>query len=306
MVEQGAVLITGGTGFLGSRVTALFLAKGYKVIVVKRNTSKLDRLSGLLENKNLSFFNHEDGLKKCFNDNKIDFIIHTATCYGREKDSFADVALTNLVLPLELLELSLQSPVKVFINIDTFFNSKLGLEPKEKSYITTKKLFLEIATEVTKNTALKFINMRIEQMYGPEDGQKKFVISILNDLLMKKASLDLTRGGQKRDFVFVDDAAMAFIKVIENHSILKNFEEFGIGFGRSVTIKSAVSLMKKLTNSSSVLNWGAVPYRKNEIMASKARVKANKKIAWKPEVSFETGLKLTIKKLAEKYAGNNK
>ncbi len=306
MTEQRTILVTGGTGFLGSRIVSDFLAKGHKVIVVKRNTSKLDRLSDLLKNTNLSFFEYKDGLKKCFAENKIDFVIHAATCYGRSSDSYADVVLTNFALPLGLIELSLQYSVKAFINADTFFNTKLGLDPKEKSYITTKKLFLETAMEIIKNTPLKFINMRIEQMYGPEDGEKKFVISILKDFLRKKSFLDLTKGAQKRDFIYVDDAAAAFVKVIENYETLKGFEEFGIGFGKSITIKSAVSMMKKLTNSDTVLKWGALPYRQNEIMDSKAAVKANKKIGWKPKVSFENGLKLTIKKLAERYARDNR
>lgn len=305
MTEQRVILVTGGTGFLGSRIVALFLAKGYKVIVVKRNTSKLDRLFDLLANQNLSFFDYQDGLKKCFEENKIDFIVHTATCYGRSKNSYTDVVLTNLVLPLELIELSLQYSVRAFINADTFFNSKLGLAPKEKSYITTKKLFLEIAMEITKNTPLKFINMRIEQMYGPEDSEKKFITSILNDFLANKPYLDLTKGKQKRDFIYVDDAAAAFVKAVENYDALKSFEEFGIGFGKSITIKSAVSVMKKITKSNTILNWGTLPYRQNEILDSKASVKVNRKIGWKPEVSFEEGLKLTIKKLAEEYARNN-
>jgi nucleoside-diphosphate-sugar epimerase len=305
MIKQYTVLITGGTGFLGSRIVTRLLAQGHKVIVIKRKKSKLDRLSGLLKKTNLSFFDYDDSLKKCFIENKIDFILHVATCYGRSSDSYTDVFLTNLVLPLELVELGLQHSVKAFINSDTFFNIKLGLDSKERSYITTKKLFLETATEVLKGKSLKFINMRIEQMYGPEDDEKKFVISILKDFLTNKSFLSLTKGGQKRDFIYVDDAAAAFIKVIDNYNNLKSFEEFGVGFGKSATIKNAVLKMKQLTGSSSKLKWGALPYRKNEIMDSFANIKANKKINWKPNVSFDDGLKLTIKKLTEKYGRSN-
>ena len=59
--------------------------------------------------------------------------------------------------------------------------------------------------------------------------------------------------------------------------------------------------MKELASSDTALKWGALPYRKNEIMDSKASVKANKKIGWKPVVSFEEGIKLTIKSLIKKY-----
>lgn len=305
MTKQGTVLITGGAGFLGSRIVSILLANGYKVAVIKRKSTKLDRLSGMLKDKNLSFFDYGDDLNEYFDKNKIDFIIHTATCYGRLKDSYADVVLANLVLPLELIELGMRYSVKAFINTGTFFNNKLGLAPKEKSYITTKNLFLEMAPEIVDGSSLKFVNMRIEQMYGPEDNEQKFVISILKDFLLKKRTLDMTKGAQRRDFVYVDDAALAFVKVIENYDVLKSFEEFGIGSGKSITIKSAVLKMKQLASSNAILKWGTLPYRKNEIMNAKAKIKANKKIGWKAIVSFEDGLKLTLKKLAEKYVGNN-
>ena len=77
MSEQETVFVTGGTGFLGSRIVFFLVSSGYKVIVLKRKISRMDRLSGLLGHKNLSFFDYGDGLKKCFEDNKIDFIMHT-------------------------------------------------------------------------------------------------------------------------------------------------------------------------------------------------------------------------------------
>ena len=164
---------------------------------------------------------------------------------------------------------------------------------------------MKTSLEIVKGGSLKFINMRIEQMYGPEDREEKFVMSILKSFLMKEPSLDLTRGEQKRDFVYVDDVAAAFIKAVENYDALKIFEEFGVGFGKSITIKSAVLKIKELTKSDTILKWGALPYRKNEIMDSKAAVKANKKIGWEPKVSFDDGLRLTIKSLTKKYVRDN-
>lgn len=297
MNKKGVVLITGGTGFLGSRIVAMLLDGGYRVIVLKRKASKLDKLAAIASNSRLSFFDYEMGLEKCFKQNKIDFIIHTATCYGRPSDSYADVVKANLILPLELLELSLQHRVKLFANADTFSHGKLGVPPKLKSYITTKKLFLETAKDMVDKTSLKFASVCVEQMYGPYDNDAKFVITVLKSLLRNESEFKLSPGEQKRDFVYVDDVARAFVHVLEYSEKLGGWEEFDAGSGKTMSIRKAVMIMKKLCKADTILKWGALPYRKNEIMDAKACIKNNMKIHWKPVVSFEKGIALAIKQI---------
>ena len=305
MVKPGTVLITGGTGFLGSRIVARLLALKYRVIVVRRSQSRIDHLLKIKTN-NLSFFDYNgQNLAQCFKKNQIDFVIHTATCYGRDYDRYADVVAANVLLPMQLLELSLEHKVKVFVNTDTFFTNDLGLSPKKKSYTKTKKLFLELATEASEGTALRLVNMRIQQMYGPGDNENKFVMTMGKALLNNVVGLDLTLGQQKRDFIYVDDVAKAFGQVLKHYKKLDCFEEFGLGWGRSISIRKAVSVMKQLAESKTVLRWGALPYRANEIFNAKAVTRANKKINWQPRVSFSQGLILTFKQL-KKYVADTK
>lgn len=302
MAHQPVVLVTGGTGFLGAHLVPLLLSKDYQVIVVKRSGGNLGRLSFQKHNQ-LSFVEYPRDIKECFEKTPPDFVIHLATCYGRAHDRFADVPFTNLVIPLDVLELSLNHSVKAFLNADTFFVGTLGLPPKEKSYITTKKLFLETAREMIKNAGLKFVNLRIEQMYGPGDGASKFVPSVLKALLSNQSSLDLTPGEQRRDFIYVEDVARAFVLAMESYESLATFEEFQIGSGESLSIKDVVILMKEITYSTTDLKWGALPYRKHEIMDSKAATALNQKINWKPSYSFNDGLAATIKDITTLYGG---
>lgn len=278
MADLSTVFVTGGTGFLGSRIVAKLLAKNYEVVVLKKTDSKLNSLLELSQNNRLHFLDYKDGLEKFFKKNKIDFVIHLATCYGRTEDSFLDVVKTNLVLPLELLELSLKYSVKSFLNADTFFNPDLGLELKQRSYITTKKFFLEMAEKIVEKTDVKFVNMRIEQMYGPKDSEKKFVISVLKDLMANESTLKLTSGKQKRDFIYVDDVAEAFIKALDKYNTLNTFEEFGIGFGKSISIKKTVSLMKKLLAAKQSCDGVLYHIEKMRLWIQKQRLKQTKKL----------------------------
>lgn len=286
-------MITGGAGFLGSYVTPLFLEHGYDVVLLVRRNSSLDRLDKFVGHKKLQVLFYEDGIEKCF-EKPVDCVIHLATCFGRDKDSVADVVSTNLLLPVILLERAARSDCRGFINADTFFNTKLGLTLKEKSYMVTKKALLDLSKSILVGSRLKFINMRIEQMYGPMDNDKKFVPTIIKELLSTKSSLNLTKGEQKRDFIFVGDAARAFVQTVKNFDKLGAWEEFGVGTGKTISIKKSVSYLKKLTGSDIELRWGALPYRRNEIMISKANLKNNKKIGWKAATSWEEGLRITV------------
>lgn len=283
------VLITGGSGFLGSAVTALFLEQGFDVILLVRKSSSLHRLESFKDNKKLNILFSEDGIDRCFS-RPIDYIIHLATCFGRNKDSVADVVFANLYLPILLLEKAISTGCRGFYNADTFFDRKLGLAPREKSYIYTKKTFLEIAKDLLFKTDLKFINMKIEQLYGPSDNENKFVPSIIRQLVSGQPDIDLTKGEQKRDFIFVQDAAKAFLYAVLRFENLDRWEDFGIGTGKSISIKKAVLFLKKLTGSNANLRWGKIPLRKNEIMDSKAATKNNKKFGWKAETSWQKGL----------------
>ena len=273
---MNTILLTGGTGFLGSKIAALFAANGYRVI-----TPLLDEYS-------------VEHLQKIFSKEKISGIIHTATCYGRAGESWEQIAEANLYMPTRVLQMAEEAKVPVFINADTFFNEKIMFQKNESMYVKSKKEFLHNAQKEGTHMNIKFINLRIEQMYGPGDGIHKFVPCIINDLLSNKPSLKLTLGEQKRDFVYVDDVAKAFYQALIHQHLLPKFEEFGIGHGYSISIKEAVEYLKNITKSTTSLEFGALPYRENEMMDSYATISSNDKIGWKAMIDWRDGFKKTV------------
>lgn len=289
------ILITGGTGFLGSKIVERLLSDNKKVIILVRESSSLRRIENSLNHPNLiKVVIKEDSLGKCFIENNVDAIIHTATSYGRNRESWPEVAEANLILPLQLLSMGEKAGVKCFLNADTFFNENIKFEKNESYYVQTKKSFLNTAEHAASSIKIKFVNLRIEQMYGPDDGEKKFIPSIINQLLSSAESISMTPGEQKRDFVYVDDVVNAFIHSLENYSKLGQFEEFGVGTGSSFTIKEIVTYLKEITGSKTDLVFGGLKYRENEIMDSRADLSNNKKIEWQPETSWQEGLKKTV------------
>lgn len=291
------ILVTGGTGFLGSHIVRHIINNGDEALVIHRHSSSVERLKDILCSERIFFFDTSIvPVEDIFLSHGVDFVIHTATVYGRAIEDISDMVYANLWLPLRLLEISLRYPTTGFLNADTFFNEDQDLPDRRSLYVAFKKDFLSIGRRLVKesSTDIKFINMRIEQMYGPADHPDKVVPSLIKSLLSGKEILHLTRGEQKRDFVFVEDVAAAFMQVIQHSDVLERDEEFGIGSGSSLSLRDFVELAKDLTGSMTRLDWGALPYRKNEIMDSAASLEHNKKIDWNTRYTIESGLEKTI------------
>lgn len=288
------VLLTGATGFLGSKVTEFLLKDNFRVLILLRKESNLDRIKDVLDDKNLvKIYLDEKNFESTISQFTIDIVIHTATCYGRNDEYFSKIYEANLILPLRLLSISEQMKVKLFINADTFFNEKIVFSNNESFYVKTKKIFLDIAKDVLSKTNIRFVNLKIEQMYGPRDNHKKFFPTVISKLLAGH-DIALTPGEQRRDFVFVDDVATAFVNTVKNYHNLDIYNEFGIGMGKSISIKEAVECLKNITKSTSNLEFGKLPYRENEIMDSFADISNNVRISWTASTHWQEGFLKTV------------
>ncbi len=287
MAHSQKILITGATGFLGSNLTKALLSKGYEVHVLKRTQSDLFRLKEVMSS--IQTYNIGEAiLTDIFEQVKPDMVVHCATDYGRKEVDPSVVIEANLILPLRLLELCQKNGVKAFINTDTFLDKGINY------YSLSKKQFKEWLA--TYSSALICINMTLEHFYGPFDDRTKFVSFIIEKMLARAESIDLTEGNQKRDFVFIDDVIEAFLKVIEQVGTLENgVYEFGVGTNKQIPIRELVEMLQKITdNTTTRLNFGAIPYRKNEVMESNIDTFAIKKLGWEARHSLKDGLLHTV------------
>ena len=190
-------------------------------------------------------------------------------------------------MPLRLLFLAKKYGVKAFINTDTILEKNI-------SFYTLSKFQFNEWFEAYSNH-LYCCNVKIEHFFGPKDNFTKFVIYLIVNILQKK-KIKLTKGDQKRDFIFIDDVVNAFEKIIE-HSLKKKKgkDTFEIGTGKSISIKKIALLILEITKSNkNLLKFGAIPYRKNEPMNIKINLKKIKSIGWKPMHNIKESLEKTI------------
>ena len=279
------VLITGGTGFVGSHLLHLLVQQGKEVVLLKRTTSDLHRISSILPAIQVYDIDVIE-IEQIFKQEQVQQIIHLATDYGRNND-FSKCNHTNVVLPLKLLEIGYAHDVTRFIAVDTFSSlvDKLDYLP---AYHITKRHFKEWGTYIAAQQGKEFITAFLQHPYGPKDNPNKFTSFLFKSLLEPVPSMDLTAGVQKRDFIHVTDVAKAFSAILEAPSVNPVLE---IGTGNSISIKDFVTKVKQLAgNSFTQLNFGKLPTRNNEIMDAKADMQTTRHLNWEPQVDLDTGI----------------
>jgi len=285
------LLLTGATGYLGSRLTNALLADGYEVIVLKRVTSSLKNIASM--HVGLKLFDLETtDLKRMFEEiGVVDAVIHVAANYGRNGEGAEEIVEANLAFPLRLLEAAIAANVGLFLNTDT------ALDKYTNAYSLSKRQFTEWGGYFSKQgKILRFINLKLEHFFGPSDDAKKFTTYVIENCLTKTPELKLTSGEQRRDFIYVDDVIAAYMLLLKKWQELPDgFVEFDVGSGEAVSIRHFVELVHKLTNSTTKLNFGAIPYRKNEPMFLQADTSALRNLGWCCRYTLEQGLKMAIK-----------
>ena len=292
------ILLTGATGFLGSRILAALLKTGYEVVIVKRSFSDTAKIAENLEHDRLHIFDIDrDEPREIFETYKIKTIIHTATEYGRGTTPVFKILEANLILPIRLAELGIDYGVKCFINTDSFFNKGNSSYSNLLNYSLSKKSLLVWLNQLSKK--LKIINVVLEHIYGPGDDNLKFVESVIQKIAIEKVGkISLTHGHQKRDFIYVDDVVEAYLKLVDyanSHDF--SFKNFEVGTGKSFQIRDFVEIVKNISRSQTELCFGDIEYRSDEIMDSKADISQLSELSWMPTTSLKSG----IEKILQEY-----
>ena len=284
------ILLTGATGFLGSYLLKKLIEQEHDVIILKRSNSNTFRIKDLLNRESMMFDVDLDECESIFAVNRFDCIIHTATEYGRSENAIRAVIEANLILPIRLIELGIRYKVKTFINTDSYFNKyELGYSSLLNYSLSKKSLLIWLKNLSNK---IQIANVILEHLYGPHDSETKFVQGMIQKIGIQNVNhVALTAGFQKRDFVYVEDVADAYLAIL-NHSALTEFKFkiFEVGTGQSVEVKTMALLIKEISKSSTQLGFGDLAYRSDEIMDSKADISALLVLGWHPKYSLRAGV----------------
>jgi CDP-paratose synthetase len=293
------ILLTGPGGFLGSALAHFWAKRGHELLLLARPSSRLDRLADLSASVRVMRASRPDEVTAVVREAMPDAIVHTACSYGRKGESALDVMDANMSLGIALLQSvldrdALGEPPTLFMNTGTV------LEPGVSLYALSKTQFSAWGATLAASAPhrLQFIDIRLQQLYGPGDDGSKFIAHVIEACLRNEPRIELTAGYQRRDFIHIDDAVCAYDCIINQPaSFAAASDAIDVGSGEAVTIRDFVELTKQLAGASTTLDFGAVPYRDCEPMLCVADINRIKGLGWRPKYSLTEGLASTLIKL---------
>ena len=283
------ILLTGATGYLGSRLGRQLLSDGYSLVAAHHSSDKQFEYDDKFKDLVTKVYLADTSISEIFEQNRIDGIIHTSTLYGRSGEQISDVIKANVVFPVELIVNAVKNDVKFFINTDTILNKYVSPYALTKNNVTEwMKMFAD---------NIKMVDIKLDHFYGPKDKNTKFIAAMIEKLKRNDERIDLTEGTQTRDFIYIDDVVEVYRTILNNLDkiTLGQIATFEIGTNQKTSIRYVVQKLKELLGATTQLNFGAVPYRKNEMLDYDINTTAINLLGWVPKVMINEGLQRIIK-----------
>jgi GDP-L-fucose synthase len=297
------VLITGGTGFLGSHlIENLTRTKGVsksQIVTVRSKDSDLRKW---------------DSCVKAVQD--ADVVIHLAARVGGigfNRRNPATLFYDNIIMGVQMMEAARLSGVQKFVQVGTvcsypkftpvpFKEEDLwNGYPEETNapYGVAKKALLVMAQAYRKQYGMNIIYLVPVNLYGPKDNFdlesshvipgliRKFVDAVQNG---KPEVVVWGTGAASREFLFVEDAAEAIAVATEKYD---KPQPVNLGVGKEITIKKLVDLIAQLTGFKGKIVWDTSKpdgQPRRVLDTSRARLE----FGFEAKTDLETGLRKTI------------
>lgn len=286
------ILLTGGSGFLGSALARHLQDQGHEVALLLRPASSLVRLEG--RSFDIGRCADDAALQEFVARVQPQVVIHTACAYGRQGETLLQLTDANLRLGLGLLQALQGLPAadapRLFLNTGTALPA--GVSP----YALSKRQFAHWGRQqaLAAPQRLRFVNVELEHMYGPGDDASKFTTHVLRSCQRHEPALKLTAGEQRRDFIYIDDVLSGYTTLLERAAELGTALDVPLGSGQAPTVRDFVQTAHRLCGSRTELQFGALPYRSGEAMHCQADLAQMSRLGWTPRWSLEDGLRRTL------------
>lgn len=264
-------LVTGATGYIGSKLTRLLLQQDHNVIAIVRETSSLFQLpshhpSLHIENCSLNY----ESLPTIFKKYDVDVVFHLAAPQT-STDSYEEIKNsinTTITFGTYLLEAMSNSSCKLLINTGSFFETGESNQYNPQSfYAASKSCFQQIISYYVKTKKIKAISLRLMDSYGPRDPRAKLWPQLISSLKSNK-KLCLSQGEQILNLVHVDDICEAFVnawKILLTESYTHH-EVYYVATEKKQSLRCIVEIFEQAAGRKLLIEWGARPYRETEIM----------------------------------------
>ncbi len=319
------IIVTGGSGFIGSNLIQLLLKKKYFVINIDKSSYSANpyNVKNFKKNKNYLFFkldiNKKNKIIKILKKYKPIGIFNLAaeTHVDRSIDNAQAFIKTNLSGVHNLLEsvrkLDKKTKNKLkFLQVST--DEVYGDIPKNKKasenynynpsspYSASKAGADQLVRSYGRTYGIKTLIANPCNNYGPNQFPEKFIPKMIFNILNNKPLPVYGRGKNVREWIYVEDNCKGLLKIFLKGKIGKNYNiGSGIRLKNIDIVKQLINLSKKnkikISNKNKITFVMDRPGHDERYALNSNRIK--REIKWKNKTPISIGLSKTIKWYSE-------
>ncbi|MDH7477212.1 MAG: NAD-dependent epimerase/dehydratase family protein [Candidatus Bathyarchaeota archaeon] len=284
------ILVTGGSGFIGSHVVDKLVGEGHNVRVF----DEYKPLRGDVEWFKGNLLNENDILEAC-KDMEIVYhlaavadvnvaLSHSALCL--QINEIGTMNLLNAASSMEVERVILASTTWVYGRTEGVVDENTPLPPPDHIYTKTKIGQEHLLISWQKHTGLPYTILRYDIPYGPRMRANMAIAIFVRKAMQKETITVFGDGNQGRCFIHVDDLARGNVAALQPSASNQIFNLAGSEF---VTINKIVeALREKFKN----LKIEHAPPRPHDFKGAIVSIeKARQLLKWEPKISFKNGLK---------------
>lgn len=254
------VLVSGGTGFIGSALTRQLIDLNAHVGVVSRTPPTAASVEWIKVDQEKSF--PIDKIEQ-FHPHTV---IHLATLFkaDHEVSDIGPLIRSNVEFGTHLLESAARIGA-IFVNISSAWQHFGGEAYSPVSlYSATKQAFLDIA-HYYEEDGMDFRNLTFYDTYGPHDQRNKIVGQLLKAGIQGQG-IDMGPGDQLINLLFIEDVTSAILQIA---MLPRTTDPLGLDYvvrtENSITIRELVETIEQVVDGKLGARWSARPSRPREM-----------------------------------------
>ncbi|MCI8537688.1 MAG: NAD-dependent epimerase/dehydratase family protein [Oscillospiraceae bacterium] len=288
---MGKVLITGITGYIGSRL-ARKLCLENEVYGLVRQPLNTTYLSEDLRRRIrlIPYCGTGESIAAALERVQPGMVYHLAAHYtnGHSFEDAGRLLESNLAYGVNLLEAMDQTGCRRLVYATTITTHAAGVEFQPLTlYAAMKQAFSDLTAYYTGRDRLHAAAVALADTYGPGDRRPK-VLNLVRQAILEGTSLDLTSGRQIYDAVYIGDVVKGFIKAAEALDDAPH-SYFQLSSREPLSLRETVERLLALNGLTLRANWGGRP-RTDALTAEKLELYPAPP-GWRQEVPLEEGLR---------------
>ena len=285
------ITITGHNGFLGSNLLLKLLSEKHDITGISKTIKKNNSIKQIKRNI-LNIKDSDIAKNSCII--HLAAITNVAYCEKYPEECYK----VNAIATQKILEIARKKNCSlIYPSTSHVYAIPHKLPIKETHPTNATSVYSEskisgekLCETYSKSYGLNISVLRLFSTYGPKNSEYKVESRIITQLLSNR-SIKIGNLFPKRDFVYIDEVIRAFQTVMKN---LKGFNTYNVVSERSYSIQEICNILKKLSGKKNPIIVDKKKLRKNDIKNVVSDCSKIKKLGWKPKISINKGLELTL------------